>query len=298
MKKKNAATRPDAQSEAKAGAKLQTKTKPAPATSLRPFDKHLYYLNSVQDPRGNMVFLRTIYMDQRGHVPRDLTLREDFCGTFANSCAWVVLAPGFVAHGLDLDPEPLAYGKEKYLPALKPEQQARLSVSQGDVLTAPLAQADVVAALNFAACFFHTRKLLMQYATRVLESLKPGGLVVFDLLGGPFYEEANEHETEIEDPEEFSYFFEEGDFDPLNRLATFRIHYKRKGEPKRKDLFVYTFRLWTPPELKELLLDCGYSDVRYYWEGTGPDGDGNDVWTDSPSGEGCDTWHAYIVALK
>ena len=266
--------------------------------ALRPFDKYFYYINSVQDPEGNMAFLRQVYLEVRGHVPRDLTLREDFCGTFANACAWVKLGPGMRAHGLDLDPEPLAYGREHYFSKLTPDQQARLTTSQGDVLEAPLAEADVVAALNFAACFFHTRALLMKYATRVKESLKPGGIVVFDLLGGPFYEEANEHETEIEDPEEFSYFFEEDDFDPLNRLATFRIHYKRKGEPKRKNLFVYTFRLWTPPELRELLLDCGFSDVKYYWEGSTEDGEGNEIWSLATAGEGCDTWHAYIVALK
>ena len=47
-----------------------------------------------------------------------------------------------------------------------------------------------------------------------------------------------------------------------------------------------------------LLLDCGFSDVKYYWEGSTEDGEGNEIWSLATAGEGCDTWHAYIVALK
>ena len=156
----------------------------------------------------------------------------------------------------------------------------------------------MVAALNFAACFFHTRAALKQYCERVRESLKPGGVFVLDLMGGAFYEDVNEHENEIEDPEHFSYFLEEEDFDPLNRLAKFKIHYKRKGEPKRKNVFSYTFRMWTPPELRDLLIDCGFADARFYWEGTAPDGDGDEIWSLATVGDACDSWHAYVVGLK
>ena len=41
-------------------------------------------------------------------------LREDFCGTFAICCEWAKSGATFEAHGVDLDPEPLQYGKERY----------------------------------------------------------------------------------------------------------------------------------------------------------------------------------------
>lgn len=271
--------------------------KQAAAAVRRPFDKYFYYLNSVQDPASNMAFMRQVYLDVRGHLPQALTLREDFCGTFANACAWVALSPSYKAVAVDLDPEPIAYGRAHYLPLLSPEQQARLVVHEGDV-TLMSEQADIIAALNFGVCFFLTRADLSRYLRAVLASLAPGGVAVFDLLGGAFYEEDNEHEEEIEEPEAFSYFFEQSDWDPLNRIATFSIHFKRKGEPKRERVFSYPFRLWTPPELRDLLVELGFSKVQFYWEGTDEDGEGNEVWTLAERGDSCDSWGTYVAASK
>jgi len=274
---------------------IQPKT-PA-AAALPPFDKYFYYAHSVQAPDENMEFLRDMYFEQRR--PRhNLILREDFCGTFANSIAWVMLDPQHVAHGLDLDPEPIAYGRAQYLPHLPAEAAARLHISEGDVLTSPLVPCDIAAALNFSYCFFRDRKTLGHYFRRVFESVAADGLFVLDLLGGPFYNAPNEHELELEDPHPFSYFLEQHSYDPITADARYSIHFKRPGEAKRKHVFAYTFRLWTVPELRDLLLEVGFSKVVVYWEGTKRDGSGDGVWRPTAVGDPSDSWLTYIVALK
>ncbi|HRE89688.1 MAG TPA: class I SAM-dependent methyltransferase [Myxococcota bacterium] len=273
------------------------KKKPAPRAPLPPFDKYLHYTQAVQAPDENMAFLRDIYREQR-EGRAGLTLREDFCGTFANSIAWVLLDDGHVAHGLDIDPEPLDYGRRQYLPTLPPEVLRRVHIAHGDVLESPLATCDIAAALNFACCFFRDRKTLSRYLTRVRDSLAPGGIFVTDLLGGPFYQDQNEHELELDEPHPFSYFLEQTRFDPITGEGDFAIHFKRRGEAKRRAVFTYTFRLWSIPELRELLLELGFADVKVYWEGSRPDGSGDGIWRVETHGDACDSWLAYVVALK
>lgn len=274
------------------------KKKSAPRAPLPPFDKYLYYTQAVQAPDENMAFLRDIYREQRGREKAGLTLREDFCGTFANSIAWVLLDDSYVAHGLDIDPEPLAYGRQQYLPGLPPEVLRRVHIAQGDVLESPLATCDIAAALNFACCFFRERKTLIRYLTRVRDSLAPGGVFVTDLLGGPFYQDENEHELELDEPHPFSYFLEQTRFDPITAEGDFSIHFKRKGETMRREVFTYTFRLWSIPELRDVLLELGFSDVKVYWEGSKRDGTGNGIWRAETRGDSCDSWLAYVVAMK
>ena len=62
--------------------------------------------------------------------------------------------------------------------------------------------------------------------------------------------------------------------------------------------FEYTWRLWTLPELKELLTEAGFREVVIYWEGTDEDGEGNGEFTPAEVGEACEGWVAYLVAKK
>ena len=51
-------------------------------------------------------------------------------------------------------------------------------------------------------------------------------------------------------------------------------------------------------ELRDMLLEAGFSDVTVYWEGEDEDGEGNGEFTPSASGEADLAWIAYIVAEK
>ena len=104
---------------AKASAKKSQKTTKGPSKKdLPPFDKYRYYLESVQSPVEDMRFMEQVYRDANGKKADAKIFREDFCGTFANCKAWVELGDDKIAHGVDLDPEPLEWGKQHHLAPL------------------------------------------------------------------------------------------------------------------------------------------------------------------------------------
>jgi SAM-dependent methyltransferase len=231
------------------------------ATTKQPkFDKYLHYRASVQGPAGQIALLERIYSEARGHVkPR--TLREDFCGTFDNCCAWVRRGPERRAVGVDLDPEPLAYGCTHYRQKLKLLEQLRVRVIQGDVLSPGLPTADMIVALNYSYCVFKTRVELLAYIRNCRRTLEPGGLLVLDCFGGSAFHKPNE---QTEERDGFTYFFEQEGFDPVTHEALFHVHFQRNGESKRRRVFTYDWRIWTVPELSDALLEAGFASVRTY----------------------------------
>jgi len=65
-----------------------------------------------------------------------------------------------------------------------------------------------------------------------------------------------------------------------------------------KKAFTYEWRLWTAPEILEVLAEAGFTKSKIYWEGSDEDGDGNGVFTPEDKGEADLAWIAYIVAEK
>src|SRR5690554_6022531 len=86
------------------------------AGKKEPFNKYVYYERAVQNPENELEFFNEKFQEIRKRKP--LALREDFCGTAAISCAWVDQSEEHKAWGIDLDPEPIEYGKENHLAAL------------------------------------------------------------------------------------------------------------------------------------------------------------------------------------
>lgn len=270
--------------------KTATKKKP----QLEAFDKYAYYRRSVQAPDHDVLFFRETYKELRsGKAPK--TLREDFCGTFSICCEWVKLDPKNSAVGVDLDPEPIAYGREHYLPMLSSEQQKRVQIIEENVLNPKLPKADIVCAMNFSHFIFKERSLMTAYFRNCYETLNSGGILIADCFGGSRCQEANEEETEHKD---FSYFWDQDSFDPVTNFATFYIHFKRKGEKKREKVFSYDWRMWSIPELREMMKGAGFKKAHVYWEGTAKNGEGNGVFTRTEKGEECEAWIAYIVGEK
>ena len=249
----------------------------------------------MQSPEEDVLFLDRIYRDLNNSAP--VQLREDFCGTFALCCEWVKLSEAQKATGIDHDPEPLKYGRTHYYTRLNPGQQDRITVNEKSVLGDTLPSADLVCALNFSYFCFKDREILKEYFTKVVGSLNANGLLFLDCFGGSECAEANEEETEYED-EKFSYFWDQDSFDPVTNHARFYIHFKRYGEKKQERAFSYDWRMWSIPELRELLAEAGFSASWVYWEGSDEDGEGNGEYTRVSEGEECKSWVAYIVARK
>lgn len=257
------------------------------------YDKYWYYNKSVQSADVDVQFFRETYKELKNKKAQ--TFREDFCGTFKLSCEWVKLDESHKSFGVDLDPEPIAYGKENYLPKLKDSEVSRIDIQEGNVLDDGLPQTDIVAACNFSYFIFKKRQLLKDYFANVLKNLNEDGIFILDIFGGSQCYEPNEEETEHDG---FSYFWDQDSYDPVTNDAQFYIHFKPKGQKKIKKAFSYDWRLYSIPEIKDILEDVGFKNIHVYWEGTDEDGEGDGEFKRVTQGEDCESWVAYIVAEK
>lgn len=263
------------------------------AGTSQDFDKYYYYSRSVQSPVEEIELLEAFYMEASGKKAN--VLREDFCGTFTNCCEWVKKDPERIAHGVDLDREPLTYGEKHNASLLKPEERARINIHESNVLGEEMPKADIIAALNFSYFIFKERAVLKRYFENCLRTLNDDGVLILDCFGGTACTEANEEETEYED-EKFSYFWDQEGFDPLTNEAKFAIHFQRVGEERRDNAFTYDWRMWSPAELRDLLMECGYKKISCYWEGTDAEGEGDGEFKQANTGEECESWVTYVVA--
>ena len=263
--------------------------------SVKEFDKYHFYRLAVQSPETDVVFFRDRYRElNQGADPR--VFREDFCATFSLCCEWVKLHDTHQAVGVDRAAEPLAYGKKHYLLPLLPSQQRRVTTLLEDVLVTS-ASADIICAVNFSYFYFKQRQLLKTYFARCLQVLNSNGILILDCFGGSQCYQSNEEETAYEDLN-FSYYWDQDNYDPISNYAKFYIHFKRAGEKKRKRVFIYDWRLWSISEVRELLSEVGFKQSTVYWEGTDENGEGNGEFTPEEQGEECESWVCYIVGQK
>ena len=257
------------------------------------FDAYDYYHRAVQSPETDVLFFRRVYRELREGL-NPTSLREDFCGTFLNCCEWVKLHKENRAWGVDLDPAPLDYGKDHHLSQLSESQRHRVRVLEENVLDTTAPRTDLIVAMNFSYFIFKERQQLKSYMKSCFKSLKNKGVFVLDCFGGSACQDSNEDVTRNPG---FVYFWEQESFDPLTHRAKFHIHFHLNHEKrKRSFVFTYDWRMWTLPELKDLLLEVGFKTVHFYWEGTSRQGRGNGVFRRVQKGEPCEAWIAYVVA--
>lgn len=268
--------------------------KKAKKTASKNFDKYFYYEKSVQNPENEIEFFNEKYMELKGK--KALTLREDFCGTGSITCAWVKQSPKHESWGIDLDPEPVEYGKLNHLSQLSDEEQTRVHYQLENVLNASTPKVDICFAFNFSYFIFKKRKELLDYFKAVHKALNDDGVFFIDLFGGP---DSQTVMTDVISHEGFKYFWECQMFNPMTNNCRFAIHFKRKGEQKRKDVFVYEWRMWFMSELRDLMEEAGFSKTVGYWEGEDEeDGSGDGEFFATDEAENCDAWVTYIAATK
>lgn len=261
--------------------------------ALPEFDKYWYYEKSIQNFTNEVEFLGENYKKLR--KKKAYTLKEDFCGTGGISCSWVKQGDRYQAWGVDLDPEPVAYGKEHHLSKIPSKLQKNMHYVLANVLDNKTPKVDICFAFNFSYQIFKQRSELVEYFKKAHQSLKSDGVFFLDLFGGP---ESQTVMTDIIEHDGFKYYWECQKFNPLNHHCRFAIHFKRDGEKKRKDVFVYDWRLWTITELKDALEEAGFKKIVTYWEGEDGEGGGDGEFYPSEEEENCDAWVTYLAALK
>lgn len=251
-------------------------------------DKYDLYQRSVQSPDHETWFFNRIFKKEYGREA--LVLREDFCGTAAVCCEWVKRKPKRFAYGVDLDPEPLKWGIENNLSLLPEAARDRVKLVVKDSCKTHGPKADVVAAQNFSFQFFMTRPELLRYFKAAHRNLGKDGLLFLDLLGGSeVIEEEREEEKKFQG---FNYIWEQRRFNPISHVCDFAIHFEFPDGSKLENAFKYHWRLWSIPEVRELLAEAGFSRSDVYWEGE------DDVFRRREQALSDPCWICYLVGVK
>jgi SAM-dependent methyltransferase len=213
-------------------------------------DKHDLYELCVQSPRHAVQMLRAIH----GGDPR--VLAEDFCGTAGVSREWCA-REGCAAIATDID--------AAVLERAAGNRGVRLVCA--DVREAPCesGSVDVVFVGNFSIGEIHDRRELVRYLAMSRTRLRDGGVFVCDTYGGESaYRPGGVTRTHVAaDGSVVEYTWEQRRADPATAMVENALHFRvRRGGEMALDLpdaFVYRWRLWAVPELRDAMTEAGFA---------------------------------------
>lgn len=260
-------------------------------------DRHTLYEQSVQCAEGEIDFVDETF--RRLRKRKAAVFREDFCGTANVCCEWVKRGPKRRAIGVDLDPEVLEWGRANNLASLSRKQQARITLLQEDVLNVRTEKADIVSAMNFSYWLIQDRESLKRYFKAVRAALKKDGVFFLDAYGGYDSHKEITEEREIDDGADgFTYIWEQSDFDPITHRMACHIHFAFPDGSELPNAFNYEWRLWSVPEIRDLLLECGFKRVTVYWQGWDKDGEPDGDFKPATEAEADAGWICYLTAER
>ena len=256
-------------------------------------DKHVLYQNSVQDTEADLYLAERVF--RRFYDRPARKLREDFSGTALMACDWVKQHKENHAWAIDLDPDPLDWGREHNVSQLNEEQTTRVELILDDVMVAKCEPADITVAFNFSYFLFQTRDDLLAYFKKAHSTLGEQGLFMIDAYGGADAQRTMEETREFDG---FDYIWDQNIYDPVTNHVVNYIHFEFPDGSRIKRAFTYDWRLWSLPELKDILRDAGFSRTDVYWEGTDQKtGEGNGIYYRADKALDDPAWVAYIAAF-
>ena len=270
-----------------------------PIARVTPLDRFRLYEACVQSPGYDARMLAAIHGGSGRLAPR--ILGEDFCGSAALSRAWVDLHPKNTAIAVDRDRETIeaaiALSGEPFdrsRPGLSSNGEApsaggsaddaggprsAMTFVLADVLRAPRSpRPDVLCALNYSIGEWHTRADLSRYLRVARKRVAPCGVFIADLYAGTESMLTGDTHRLIDLPPwgRVRYTWEQRHADPLTGLVENAIHFhlgasKARAQARRhapslelRDAFVYRWRLWGIPELREAMLEAGFRSTQVY----------------------------------
>lgn len=260
---------------------------------------HHLYEASVQDTESELTLFTRWFRKKTGRPMR--TLREDFSGTGAFACDFVARHRENRGWAVDLDRDTLLWGKAFHGASLG-EDLERMQFVHGDVRTAETPTVDHINALNFSYSLFKTRPDLTAYFRACRKRLRPDGLFIVDVFGGTESQQVKQDRREVpacrlKDGtrlKAFTYYWAQQSFNPVTFDMTCAIHFKYPGLKKMKNAFTYDWRLWTLPEVRELMEEAGFN-TEVYIHGFDADGDSDEIYRKRTRYENTEGWVAYIV---
>ena len=277
-------------SKSEKGAKKSGKTKLTAKTA----DPHALYQASVQSPDVDVEFLAKTYRRLRGRAARHL--REDFCGTAFLLSEWLRAHPDNSGEGFDIDAPTIQWGRDHNYENID-NWEDRVQLFEADVREPSQQPPDIRNSPNFSWMIFTERQVLLEYFRGVQADLAEDGIFVLDIYGGPEAFEEMEDKRKVKGG--FSYVWEQKSYHPATGDYHCAIHFRFPDGTELRNVYDYRWRLWSLPELRDLLIEAGFSQVDSYWEGTDEDGvSGNGVYKRSAKGENCPAWVTWVVAQK
>ena len=287
-------TRPPREKRAARGPRRRT---PAP-------DRLLLYSPAVQHVEHDLDVLERIYRNLNGRAP--VLLREDFCGTAALACEWVKRGSRRRAWGVDLHRGTLAWARRRRLPSLGAAAE-RLTLLHADARRVTRPPVDLVIALNYSYWVFHRRTELRAYFRAARASLARGGLLCLDAFGGTSAMQELVERRHVpasrgpggERVPAFRYVWEQTAFNPVDHGLRCRIHFRLRDGRELRRAFSYDWRMWTLPEIRELLAEAGFRDSFVYvqdWDDEAHEALGS--YSRRRRFENMLTWLAYVVGVR
>ena len=257
-------------------------------------DRHLLYEDSVQCAESELDFVDSEFRRLRGRQGH--VLREDFCGTANTSAEWVRRRKSNFAIGVDLDSSVLDWARNNNVNNLSKGRRGRVSLINDNVLTVETEPQDIILAMNFSYWQFRTRAVLKEYFSKVKDSLVEDGVFFLDCFGGYDAFRMLKEKTEYD---HFTYVWEQKNYNPVNGEIICNIHFEFPDGSRIKNAFTYCWRLWTIAEIRELLMEAGFSATNVYWQGwdeKGEEGDGDFYPVESADADA--GWIAYLAGVK
>jgi len=250
-------------------------------------DKYRAYELALQSPEVDVELLQQIYKQARGRKARHL--REDFCGSAATLRAWLDQGAKFTGEGYDIDAEVLEWGRRAHFARIGRRAVLRHADAREKSLRAP----DIRCAFNFSYWLFHQRAEVLEYFRAARDDLGIDGVFVVDLNGGP---EALSEEAQVTDCDGFELICRQTNVRPLDNIADLAMHFRFPDGSVLRDAFTYRWRIWTLPEVMDLLREAGFTDIRCHWQ---VDEDDEDTrYEVTHTGYNDPAWIACLAALK
>jgi SAM-dependent methyltransferase len=232
-------------------------------------DRHALYELCAQNPARDARMLRAL------HAGEPRVLGEDFSGTGAISRAWAGLFPGARAVAVDHDPEVLA--RARGAPGVKAVCADVMRVRE---------RVDVIGVLNFSICELHDRARLVAYLAHARARLRRAGVFVADIYDGSdaFATGVVSQRVRLpgRGPARFvRYQWEQRHADPTTGRVVNAMHFTLPPTASRprerlQDAFVYDWRLWSVPELRDAMAEAGYAATEVFARtADATDADGN-----------------------
>ena len=209
------------------------------------------YADAVQQPLAEVRFAQRAHAWHRraAGLPAEplLFLREDFAGTCDVAAAWALSDPDREAVAVERHGPTLAWAEARHagVDGLHPVG--------ADVRAFFGPRVGVVTATNFSVLGWHSRANLLGYLKHARRCLRPGGVFVMDLFGGPGAELPGEQRRDVGG---FGYRWVQEAYDPATARIRCRIRFEVDGGVAGG--FRYDWRLWRPAELLDAFAEAGF----------------------------------------